>query len=87
LVKFGNRLNAAVLGRDGEKEARSASATAEILIRDDQEGWVISEYGKGWTNVCLTELAVCALTYKERGSGLMDRTMGARYIVYRYWKT
>jgi hypothetical protein len=27
-------------------------------VKDDQEGWVLSEYGKGWTNVCLTELAV-----------------------------
>jgi len=58
LVKFGNRLNAAVLGRDGERYARNASSIAESLVRDDQEGWILSEYGKSWTTVCVTELAV-----------------------------
>jgi hypothetical protein len=65
LVKFLNRVNTAVLGRDGEREAKNASAIAESLVNDDKEGWVLSEYGKGWTNVCLTELAVCpSLIYR-----------------------
>jgi hypothetical protein len=59
IVKFLNRVNAAVLGREGEREAKNASNIAGRLVEDDQEGWVLSEYGKGWTNVCLTELAVC----------------------------
>jgi hypothetical protein len=61
IVKFLNRVNTAVLGREGEREAKNASMIALKLVEDDQEGWVLSEYGKGWTNVCLTELAVCPL--------------------------
>lgn len=63
LVKFGNRLNAAVLGRDGERDAKHASSIAEKLVRDDQEGWILTEYGKNWTTVCVTELAVCPVLY------------------------
>jgi hypothetical protein len=59
IIKFLNRVNAAVLGRDGEREAKNGSLIALKLVEDDQEGWVLSEYGKGWVNVCLTELAVC----------------------------
>ena len=60
IVKFLNRVNSAVLGRDGEREEKNASLIALKLVEDDQEGWVLSEYGKGWVNVCLTELAVCS---------------------------
>jgi len=62
IVKFLNRVNAAVLGKEGEREAKNGSLIALKLVEDDQEGWVLSEYGKGWTNVCLTELAVCPST-------------------------
>jgi len=66
IVKFLNRVNAAVLGKDGEREAKNGSLIALKLVEDDQEGWVLSEYGKGWTNVCLTELTVCASTTSLR---------------------
>jgi hypothetical protein len=62
IVKFLNRVNAAVLVKDGEREAKNGSSIALKLVEDDQEGWVLSEYGKGWVNVCLTELAVCTST-------------------------
>jgi len=67
IVKFLNRVNAAVLGKEGEREAKNGSLIALKLVEDDQEGWVLSEYGKGWVNVCLTELAVCPSNTRVRG--------------------
>ena len=45
LAKFVGRVNTAVLGREGESAARHASEIASKLVRDDEEGWVMSEYG------------------------------------------
>ena len=58
LTKFVGRVNLAVLGREGESGSRIGSGIAGKLVLDDEEGWVMSEYGKGWVTICLTELAV-----------------------------
>lgn len=74
LTKFCNRLNAAVLGRDGESSAKVACGLARRVILDDEEGWVLSEYGKGWVNACLTDLAV-SHSLVLRGSTNQSRSM------------
>lgn len=58
LTKFVGRVNVAVLGREGEGGSKTGSEVARRLVEDDEEGWVMSEYGKGWVTICLTELAV-----------------------------
>lgn len=83
IVKFLNRVNAAVLGREGEREAKNASLIALKLVEDDQEGWVLSEYGKGWTNVCLTELAVCRLHFLQFTCGSLIIQSGKTLAAHR----
>lgn len=58
LTRFVGRVNLAVLGREGEGGSKVGCAVAKRLVEDDEEGWVMSEYGKGWVTTCLTELAV-----------------------------
>ena len=81
LTKFVGRVNAAVLGREGEGGSKVGSGIARKLVEDDEEGWVMSEYGKGWVTVCLTELAV-SLTL-ARGLGICQRRHCAG--VYADW--
>ncbi|TYJ56301.1 hypothetical protein B9479_002992 [Cryptococcus floricola] len=57
LTKLLNRLNTVLLSRDDSSEKRAASEVAKAMVEQDQEGWVLAEWGKGWVGGCLGWIA------------------------------
>nr|XP_019047315.1 hypothetical protein I302_03924 [Kwoniella bestiolae CBS 10118]OCF26245.1 hypothetical protein I302_03924 [Kwoniella bestiolae CBS 10118] len=53
LSKLLNRLNSTLLSRDDNTERRAASDIAKEIIEMDEEGYVMTSYGKGWVGTCL----------------------------------
>ncbi|WWD07797.1 hypothetical protein V865_005901 [Kwoniella europaea PYCC6329] len=57
LNKWLNRLNSTILSRDDSSDRRAACDIAELVIRMDEEGYVMTTYGKGWVGTCLGVLS------------------------------
>ncbi|ODN85653.1 hypothetical protein L198_07482 [Cryptococcus wingfieldii CBS 7118] len=57
LTKLLNRLNTVLLSRDDSSEKRAACEVAKVMVEQDQEGWVLAEWGKGWVGGCLGWIA------------------------------
>jgi hypothetical protein len=55
---FLNRINGAVLGKEGLGERRAGYEAVVEIVRMDQEGWVLGEYGKGWIGAALASIVV-----------------------------
>ncbi|WVQ74084.1 hypothetical protein IAR50_003668 [Cryptococcus sp. DSM 104548] len=60
LTKLLNRLNTVLLSRDDSSEKRSACEVAKVMVEQDQEGWVLAEWGKGWVGGCLGWIAAAS---------------------------
>lgn len=58
LNKLLNRLNTVLLSKDDSKEKRYACEIAKEMIMQDEEGWVLAGWGKGWLGGCLGWIAV-----------------------------
>jgi len=54
------RVNSAVLSKhaEGEGERRAACEIARIVVEQDEEGYVLMQWGKGWIGSCLSTLSV-----------------------------
>ncbi|WVF69904.1 hypothetical protein IAT40_004687 [Kwoniella sp. CBS 6097] len=57
LNKYTSRLNSLILSRDDGPEKRAALEIADVIVAQDEEGWVMSNYGKGWVGTCLSYVA------------------------------
>ncbi|OCF37432.1 hypothetical protein I316_00553 [Kwoniella heveanensis BCC8398] len=57
LNKYTSRLNSLILSREDGPEKRSALEIADAVVAQDEEGWVMSNYGKGWVGTCLSYVA------------------------------
>ncbi|WVR04541.1 hypothetical protein IAU60_001548 [Kwoniella sp. DSM 27419] len=57
LSKYIGRLNTLLLSRDDGPDRKSACALADAIVRQDDEGWVMTNYGKGWVGACLSSVA------------------------------
>ncbi|AFR95231.2 hypothetical protein C343_03324 [Cryptococcus neoformans C23] len=57
LNKLLNRLNIVLLTKDDSREKRAACEAAEEMIKQDEEGWVLAGWGKGWLGGCLGWIA------------------------------
>ncbi|KGB80224.3 hypothetical protein CNBG_6062 [Cryptococcus deuterogattii R265] len=57
LNKLLNRLNTVLLSKDDSKEKRYACEIAKEMIMQDEEGWVLAGWGKGWLGGCLGWIA------------------------------
>ncbi|WVQ84129.1 hypothetical protein IAT38_006276 [Cryptococcus sp. DSM 104549] len=57
LTKLLNRLNTVILARDDTVEKRAACEIAREMVEQDEEGWVMSNWGKGWVGGCLGWIA------------------------------
>ncbi|KAK8846849.1 hypothetical protein IAR55_005937 [Kwoniella newhampshirensis] len=57
LSKLLTRLNTVFLSRDDNTERRSALEIAKEIVEQDQEGWVMTNWGKGWVGACLGQVA------------------------------
>ncbi len=60
LNKFLNRLNSALLSKhaDGGAERRAACEIARLVVEQDEEGYVVMQWGKGWVGTCLSAVSV-----------------------------
>lgn len=64
LNKLLNRLNIVLLTKDDSREKRAACEAAEEMIKQDEEGWVLAGWGKGWLGGCLGWIAVGAFIFE-----------------------
>ncbi|WVQ97946.1 hypothetical protein IAU59_005065 [Kwoniella sp. CBS 9459] len=57
LNKYTSRLNSLILSRDDGPEKRAGLEIADVIVAQDEEGWVMSNFGKGWVGTCLSYVA------------------------------
>ncbi|WWD22092.1 hypothetical protein CI109_106581 [Kwoniella shandongensis] len=57
LNKLLNRLNTVLLSREESVERRAALEIARGIVGQDAEGWVMTNWGKGWVGACLGHVA------------------------------
>ncbi|WWC87015.1 uncharacterized protein L201_001898 [Kwoniella dendrophila CBS 6074] len=57
LAKLLNRLNSTILSRDDNPDKRASCDIAKEIIEMDEEGYVMTNYGKGWMGTCLGYIA------------------------------
>ncbi|WVN88635.1 uncharacterized protein L203_103846 [Cryptococcus depauperatus CBS 7841] len=53
LSKLVQRLNTVLLSKEYQTEQRATCNIAAEIISQDEQGWVMAEYGKGWMSICL----------------------------------
>nr|XP_018265574.1 uncharacterized protein I303_01944 [Kwoniella dejecticola CBS 10117]OBR87732.1 hypothetical protein I303_01944 [Kwoniella dejecticola CBS 10117] len=53
LTKLLNRLNSTILSREDNADRRAACIIATEIVSMDEEGYVLTNYGKGWLGTCL----------------------------------
>ena len=65
--KFVARLNSTILSRDAAlNEKHACLHIAKELVEQDQEGWVLATWGKGWVGAVLGTLSVSFLQMGAR---------------------
>lgn len=64
LNKLISRLNTVLLAKDDSREKRAACIVAKEMINQDEEGWVLAGWGKGWLGGCLGWIAVGAFIFE-----------------------
>ncbi|WRT64888.1 uncharacterized protein IL334_001824 [Kwoniella shivajii] len=57
LHKLLNRLNSTLLSREDNPERRAACDIAREVVSMDEEGYVMTSFGKGWVGTCLGYIA------------------------------